>query len=255
MIGVDVFINEKSNADKFIIGKSSSGKINVNSIKRNPTQLSQDDLIRKVIKTSEDDKFLIVLGDNLKCLFEPKKLLDAIEYAIENIKFDLFYLSYNNDECKLQTDFRENDGVDFMKVKSAHGIDALIISPSGKEKIKNNLDVVHGRGVDYILNAMSGKILNSYSSFPTLFVPNYIKRTDDTELSKQSLCREVIYAKKPAKLSSRNTSAANVFWFIFVIIVILFFTVISFGISKTAKNSQNDEILTTTNELEQMNEE
>lgn len=220
----EVCIRRKSNSHKMICGTSTSGKITIDSVIQLDVN-SEDNLLTNGLEISNPNKSLIVINDNTKTLLEPTQILDTIEFLLDNIDFDIFYLTRYMDECSAHTDFKTFKSVEFMKVFSPHGIEGLIISPEGKRKIYGRLNSVHGRGSDFILNSMSEK-MNNYSSFPPLFNIDLSKRISDSELVKSSICKEAFNTLKPPKLSQRNKSMINFFWFIFFIALLFFLSLV-----------------------------
>lgn len=233
-IPFEVFIRKNSDSFKLIYGRSTSGRISTDDMKQLDVN-SADELLLKALEISDPNKTMIILNSNVITLLDPIALLDTLEYFIDNVTYDIFYLTRYADVCKSHTDFRKYKSVDFMKVFSPHGIESIMISPSGKQKINGKLKSVHGRGADFILNAMS-EHMNNYSSYPTLMNIDLTKRSDDSELVKGNICKEAYHAVKPAKISSRNTSVTNLFWFILVLLFIFFLA----SLAMTASSKQKD---------------
>lgn len=229
----EVYISKKSEAFKLIYGRSTSGKISIDDIFQLDVS-SADELLLKALEVSNPNKTLIVIYDNVISLLEPTQILDALEYFTSNVDYDIFYLTRYGDLCEPHTDFKKYKSIDFMKVLSPHGIESLMISPSGKTKINGKLNSIHGRGADFILNSMSG-IMNNYSAYPTIFNIDLTKRINNNDLAKATVCKEAFYIAKPPKLSTRNTSATNLFWFILVILFIFFLASLAMSFSDKDK--------------------
>lgn len=220
---LDVFTIKNSESVSLLAGESSSGKLKIDSVDVIDVKTA-DELFLESLMRSDPDKFTLIIYDGLVSGMNSKQILDHIEYVFEKITFDVFYLFKYADDSTTHTDFTEHNGVKFMKVSSAHGIDALILSPSGKDILKEKLRPVSGKGVDFSLNAL-GPVMNNYSSQPTFFEIDITKITEDSDYVKTVAYRNAFNKSKPPRLSKRNSTMLNTFWFILIVIVILIIAV------------------------------
>lgn len=176
---------------------------------------NEDDLMLLSLKNSNPDKYLIILYGKLSTELNKEEFLKGARNVIENINFDVFFMSRYLDDSKRVESISENGDNSLVRVFSPHGIEALIVSPSGKEKLTPILKKTHGRGIDFVLNAYCEKI-NCYSTkkpMISVIVPeNNIKRIlyrDHTELK-----------NKPEYMGSKS-DIFDVFWFIYFIILLI----------------------------------
>lgn len=232
---IEIFTRTNSSIQSIIKGKSTSGFTFVDNFVEIEAE-SEDELLLKALDISDKQKIMIVLNENIKTLLTPTQLLDTIEFILLNLDFDIFYLSRHSDLCRKNEVFKNFNKIDFVKVESPHGIDALIISPFGKEKINGKLDSLHGRGSDFILNAMCEK-MNNYSAYPPLINFDLSRRINNTELIKGCLCRDSFYELKPPKKTKRNTSVTNLFWFLFFLFFIIFAAFSTMKLFKTEETT------------------
>jgi hypothetical protein len=226
---MELVVCKGANVSKIISEYDSCGRrvfddvINVNTI-------SENELFSHAVLKTDPDKYSVVLYGNIVTILEPEQVTDLISDFCRRLTFDVFYLARYGDEYASHEDFREIKTVTTMRVFHAHGIEALIISPSGKKTLENKLTLRDGRGYDYLLNALCPKMTN-YSCFPLVFNFDLRKRRSEHELIKGILCRESIKELKPPKLTPKNTSSTNTIWFILVLIFI--FCLAMFAITLT----------------------
>lgn len=222
MTSIEVFTCKNSKTYRTIHDSSLSGNLTIDRVARLDVANS-DELLIESLKQSDPDKTLIVFYNDLKTSLESTQILDYLEHFIDNVEtYDVFYLSRYSDDCRMHTDFHPYKHIDYFKVVSPHGIEGLMISPAGKQKLIGKLKPSNGRGVDFMLNAMSAKMSN-YSSFPLIYHVDMTTIHDDSERIKGVLCRENLGALKPPRLTARNGSLINFLWFIFVLILIFCF--------------------------------
>lgn len=239
MTSIEVYTCTKSNAFRSIYGNSTNGNVSIDSIERLAVPNS-DELLIQSLKQSDPEKTLIVLYGNLKTSLEAPKILDCLDYFINHVgEYDVFFLSRYLDDCRLHTDFHTRGYIDYFKVGSPNGIEALMISPAGKTKLIGKLKPSNGRGVNFMLNAMSAKMSN-YSSFPLIYHVDVSKEDSDSERIKSITCREKVELIKPPKSSTRNSSILNFLWFILVLIFLLWFGLFCTSESKPKVNPKVD---------------
>lgn len=222
MLNINVFINNGSDNETIFYGKSISGKVGDGSIIKIDTD-NVDDLISEALKVSEDDTYIICAFGPLKTTNTVSSIYDTIEKVIEAKKFDIMYLTSYGNRCNM-TDIYTYNNLDIVTTFSPHGVECILISPSGirmlkplVEKINNSID---GRKWDYYLNA-NGENMVAVTTFPPLIMVDVSKRKDNSELIKTTVCREEINIKNPVDLSKRYTGNMNIFWFFIIIVFIL----------------------------------
>jgi len=215
---MDLFICKGTQTQGLISTENSRGELVFDNIVEVDT-ISQNTLLKEAVEKSDQDKYSVILYSNLVSILTPIQITDFICDISSNINFDIFYLVRYGDDCRVHDDFHTIRSISVMKVLHAHGIEALIISPSGKEFLNGKLMERDGRGLDYTLNALCPK-MNNYSSFPTIYNIDLNKRINDYELIKGVVCREVVHSLRPPRLTQKNTSSLNLFWFILVIVFI-----------------------------------
>lgn len=240
---IDLFVCKGTNTKSLISMTNSDGIRIINEIIE-VNVVSQNELFKEAVENSDLDKFSIVLYSNIMSILEPDKVTDFICDIIQNIKFDIFYLTRYGDDCRSHEDFHTIKKISVMKVLHAHGIEAMIISPSGKEFLNGKLIKKDGRGLDYVLNALGEKMSN-YSSYPLIYNVDLTKRTNDYELIKGVVCREVVHSIRPPLLTQKNTTSLNLFWFILVIIFIFCIAggVLTLTDKKNSTNSYEDKTI------------
>ena len=217
MVKFSLFIHENSYTSELLKGISTSKNTYINKIFPYKTDDNDKLLIYSLMK-AEDDDVIIILNNNLSSKFTSKQILDYLEYVNDNINYDIFYLNRYLDRKNLHSDFSNFNNIQFMKVMSPHGMDALMISKCGRLKLYNTLIKVPGHSYDFTLNSLS-RTMNNYSSHPCLF---NINTKDKKENYKLCINRDCIKLKPPI-INKRNSSLSNSLWFIFFIVVIILF--------------------------------
>lgn len=216
---MELYINVDVNIRNKISLNNSLGKTIIDEIIEINT-VSQNELLKKSITNSDPEKYTIVLFSSIMTLLEPEQVTDYIEKIVNNINFDVFYLLRYSDDIRGHDEFKKIGNIETMKITSPHGIEALILSPNGKNILRDKLDFNEGRSLDYVMNAMCTK-MNCYSSDPCIFSFDMKKRRNDYELVKGVLFTEAVHSIKPPSLTRKNTSSTNLFWFILVLVFIL----------------------------------
>lgn len=232
---MDLYVCKDSNVKSLVSIGNSDGELVFDNIVEIDT-VSQNKLLKEAVENSDPDKFSVIMYNNLVSVLEPTQITDFICDVASNIRFDIFYLVRYGDDCRAHDDFHTIKNISVMHVLHAHGIEALIISPSGKQFLTGKLKEQDGRGLDHILYALCPK-MNNYSSFPTILNVDLNKRTNDYELVKGVVCREVVHSLRPPRLTQKNTSTMNLFWFILVIVFI--FCVAAMVLSMSDKKAAN----------------
>lgn len=215
---MELFVLRKTDVKKLISLDDKNGDVFIDDVYEINTK-SQDTLLKMAMEKSDPDKFTIVLYCNLVSILTPQEVTNYIKEITDTIDFDVFYLNRYADECRAHDDFKKINNITTMKVKSPHGIDALILSPSGKFLLQGKLKNQDDRSVDIVLNSLSPS-MNNYSSWPLIYNFNMEKRTNAYELIKCVPCRESAHSLRPPSLTQKNTSSLNLFWFIMVLIFI-----------------------------------
>lgn len=232
---MELFICKGTNITNKISLENSSGEICIDEVIEVDT-VSQNELFKHAVKNSDQNKYSIVLYTNIVTVLDPHQVTDFISHIVKNLTFDIFYLTRYSDDCRAHDDFHTYKNVSIMKVSHAHGIEAMIISPSGKDILSEKLTEKDGRGIDYILSAMC-PTMKSYSSFPLVFNVDLSQRKNDYELVKGVLCREAAQSLRPPSLTQKNTSSLNLFWFILVLIFIFCIAGALLTLSEEKKNA------------------
>lgn len=217
---INVFINENSGNERLFYGKSDSG----NTFDASITPLAsktRDELISEAIKQTGDDAYVLCAFDKLKTSLSSSEIYNVLEFATENIQFDIFYLTLYADRCRFSNDEYTYNNLDIKRTISPHGTECILISPNGIKKMKSMPQLTEGRSWDYFLNA-KGEEMMLYSSYPPLVMVDISKRNKDADLIKSTVCREEINEKNPIELSRRYSGNMNLFWFFIIVVFILF---------------------------------
>lgn len=215
---MELFICRGTNVRSKISSEDKNGNVVITDIYEVNTK-SQDTLLRCAVEDSDPTKFSIVLHYSMVSILSPDQVTEYIKNIVDKISFDVFYLSRYADECREHDDFNILDEISTMRVYHPHGVEALILSPIGKQKLRGNFKMIDGRGTDYILNSLGPKMEN-YSCWPLVYNFDMSKRTNAYDLIKTVVCRESAHSLRPPSLTQKNTSSMNLFWFIMVLIFI-----------------------------------
>jgi hypothetical protein len=235
MNNICVFSDSKSENYKMFYGGSTSGRTVEAKIERIDVK-SRDQLIANAMLRAPKDSYILCAYGPLQTTMSKKDIFDALEEVIEKIvDFDVFYLTIYSDDCPLRTDIYDYKDMSFERTLSPHGTECILISPQGASKILNTIKGNEGRGFDFYLNAAAEKMMLYTSSPPMIMVDNS-KRSKDTELIKSSVCREVITAQNPLKLTQAYNGNMNLCWFFIIIVFILFIAAMVLSFDKDLKS-------------------
>lgn len=237
MNNIYVFSDSTSENYKMFYGGSTSGRTVEAKIERIEVK-SRDQLIANAMLRAPRDSYILCAYGPLQTTMGKKEIFDALEHVIEQIvDFDVFYLTIYSDDCPLRTDISDYENMTFERSLSPHGTECILISPQGVNKILNNIKGREGRGFDFYLNAAAEKMM-LYTSSPPMIMVDSSKRSKDTELVKSSVCREVISAEKPLKLTQAYNGNMNLCWFFIIIVFILFVAAMVLSFDTELKSSK-----------------
>lgn len=249
MNNIYVFTDSISENYKIFYGGSTSGRTVEAKIERLDVK-SRDHLISEAMLKAPQNSYILCAYGPLQTTMTKKGIFDALEYVIEKIvDFDVFYLTIYSDDCPLRTDISDYEDMSFERTLSPHGTECILISPQGVNKILDIIKGGEGRGYDFYLNAAAEKMM-LYTSSPPMMMVDVSKRSKDTELIKSSVCREIITAKNPLKISTIYNGNMNLCWFFIIIIFVLFIAtmVLSFDTKPKIKNEINNQMKSNPNQ-------
>lgn len=242
MAVINVFSDKKYNKGIFN-GKSTSGNTYIGDFKKMDVN-TRDQLISNSISCSLDsDSYILCAFGPLLTNMKVCEIYDAIEFAIQNIDFDILYLTIYSDDCSLNSDIYSYENMVFKRTISPHGTECILISPKGMNNILELVEGKDGRGYDFYLNCAAEKMM-LYTTFPPIMMVDVSKRTDDTKIIKSSVCKEIISFKKPLQLTQKYNGNMNLFWFFLIVVFILFIAAmfLSFSDSKSFKTERSAEL-------------
>ena len=226
-INIFAFSNKSS---LFFDGKSSSGQTGAREItvyhqKKDKSKLNnflsiEDKFIYESLKNSNKDEYTLICLDKIVTLCNTTQIYDYLEYVIDNINFDIFYLTSWCDRVDLYSDIHELNNCKIVKTFSTHGTSCLLFSPFGRKKFLDRIKPCNYRSLDFVLHE-NIRCFETYTSLPSLFEFDITCRESDLEFVKLSKCREIPSYVRPISVSRRNTTTLNVFWFILILIIIL----------------------------------
>lgn len=227
MYKVNVYAYDKQTSEIFN-GCSSLGKTKIQDItfcefteqKCKNFMCPQDKFIYESLKYANEHEYTLICLDKLVSLCDSRQVYDYLEYIIENINFDIFYLANWADRCDLYSDIHEVDNFKIVKTLSPHGTSCLLFSPSGRELFLKHVKNTTRHTIDTILNT-NNHLFRTYTSLPCIVEFDILKRNSDLEFVKVCKAREVPSTIHPIGITRRNTSTLNVFWFILVLIIII----------------------------------
>jgi hypothetical protein len=177
---------------------------------------TDDDFFIESLKKSDPEKNIILLQGQMISSMEKEKIIEFIDSLICDVDFDVFYLSrYLDDNTRIKNTNIEINNMALIQTFSPHGIDALVISSKGKDKIKKILKLNDGRGIDYSLNNYCEKMI-CYTTIKPLISMNVSK-----ENIKNNLYRNTIEKYSKPQLVGEKSDLFDVVWFIYFIILII----------------------------------
>lgn len=231
---IHIFTDDVSNNHRILRGKSRSGKTYDSTVEKINVS-NRDELISKALIKSPEDSYILCAYGNLLTTMSTTGIYDAIEFAIDNIDFDVLYLTTYADDCDFNSDEYSYENMEIKKSVSPHGTECILISPEGFKKIYTMVQV-DGRGYDYTLNSLATS-MNLYTTHPSMISVNLSKEKSDTKLIKGTLCRENINLQKPLELTKKYTGNMNLFWFFIIVIFILFIAAMLLSFDKSTSEN------------------
>lgn len=235
---LDLFVPAYFKWENYICKKDEFGRdviININEFHEE----CQDSVLFHAVNSCNGDRDIIILGEEIKPNLSPENITNILNKILQNIPYDIFYLSRYADLKKEHENHQEINGIKTMRVKSPHGIEALVISKNCIPFLRRVLRGYHGRGLDFTLNSLC-KTLKAYSTENPLY--SYVKI--EKKAFKLKLYRDPEIINKNPKVNVRNQSLLNIFWFFFALIVIIFiaFDFILFVVDNSYTNEEILEI-------------
>lgn len=169
--------------------------------------------------------FILILQSNQITCLSPKSLYDYLRTAIKiftTTTWDLCYLNKYRDRCDLYTPIP--DYPFFYHTHSPFGLDALFISPIGRDRILGKRPLLKSGhlnpSAEESLNATINSTIqtaNLLAITPAInlfsFNPEYISRLED--LDRFTLCR------LPTPLGTSSLSTIPIYWYIGIVILVL----------------------------------
>jgi hypothetical protein len=197
-----------------------------NDLFLNSTKLLNSDdytIYTKSLKQSYDKdpkSYVLVCKDNM--ISQYSNVMDIVYDIISSSSFDICYLSNYCDQCEKYTNRKKlTSNIWIVDTTKANGIDCLLFSPSGVEKFLN-IKYNEKDDLNKILNNSLTTRLNPDNTFigittyPSLFVPDINKITNDADYIKTNRCLSVDGELKP----SSSSVDLNLFLFVVVLIII-----------------------------------
>lgn len=239
MIDINLYTNEDSNNGEIFYGSSNSNYISCSKINKLKVSTA-DELITNAIKLANENEYTLCAFGPLKSTQIASGIYDTLEKVIKSGDFDIFYLTLYGDKCSMHDTYTYNN-LNIQQTFSPHGIECILISPSGLKILKGLIqkydicEITEGRGWDFYLNC-NGCNLILKTTYPPLIMVDISKRKDNLSLIKASICREEINLKNPIELSQRYTGNMNIFWFFIIIVFILLIAIMLLKISSYSDN-------------------
>ena len=241
-----------SKVSSFFDGKSDTEKTGGNEItiyhqKKDKRKLNnflnvEDKFVYDSLNSSDPNQYTLICLDKLITLCTTNQIYNHLEYVIENINFDIFYLTSWCDRCDLYTDIHEINNCKIVKTFSPHGMACLLFSPNGRKIFLNEIKPSNDRSLDFILNS-NNKNFNMYTSLPSLVEFDILNRESDLEFVKLCKVREVPSYIRPIEVSRRNTTTLNVFWFILILILIICIAAILLSLNSGNRSNTTKDLL------------
>lgn len=246
MNSISVYVDDKSNNYKIFSGESTDKKLKCKNVERCKVS-NRNDLISNALIKSDENSYILTAFGPLLTTMKTNEIYDAMQFAINNIDFDVLYLTIYADNCDFLSDDRSYEKMVFNRTISPHGTECILISPKGVNRILELINEDDGRGYDFYLNAAANN-MKMYRSYPPIMMVDVSKRHQDVQLIKGSVCREQITAVSPIKLTKKYTGNMNLFWFFLIVVFILFLAAMILSFSDK-NNYINDQIIVDANPM------
>jgi hypothetical protein len=201
----------------------------------------------ETLKNSDEKTFVIHIRSNLVTYTDPdviiKFLYDLCKQYMESksgddMHFDLFYLTKWEDRCdRFEQIGNALTGVsNLVKTTRPHGLDAVLITPSGCEKIKQVINSIHGFPPSLLITNLitDGKI---YAITTTPSILHYDVNTivDPIDYVKTHECAHI-----PIHKQGKSSRGSNLSIFMFVIILLTVLFVFYFIVKYIYKENTNN---------------
>jgi hypothetical protein len=243
MVNINVYLYDKKQ-EHFFSGKSTSKNVcgiicNIqNDFSFTKSKLKsesdRDNFLISSLKQADSNGYTLICMDKMISSCSSEQIYNCVEYCIQNICFDILYLSSWMDRGDMYDDIHDYCGYKIVKTISSHGTACLLFSPQGRRIFLENVLLVEGKSIDMCLEPQLYKF-KAYTTNPSIINFNILERENDLEYCKVSKCREVPNSVRPVEITRRNTSTLNLLWFILVLIIIICITCILLSYAETNK--------------------
>jgi len=200
------------------------------------------------VKQKHPNNYVIIAQDTCVSSADTDTIADAITQTIKKKKWDILYLCRWLDRCKDNSDIERLDGYSgyIVKTMSPHGLQALMFSPSGRDKIlgykrMNNGKLFGKRKVhplDIMLNDHIGEDnLSAYALGNNLIEYDLSHARTTRDYLRLAQCEVDSKVHK-----EENITNFSIWWFVLIVvavaIIILIFANVNLG-----KKAENDKLI------------
>jgi hypothetical protein len=172
---------------------------------------------------------VIIVKDTSAAEASPKQVADVVSAATNNGVWDVCYLSKWMDRCDLYTDKKpiNQTMTTLVKTMAPNGLQALIVSPKGRDVILGNKPMKNGKMFDMLSGPLAQKLnenivngnLDATATVPNLlsFDVNSANKPEDYLKTHECLV-PADASKKLQELGRRNSSW---YWLLLIIVIIV----------------------------------
>ncbi len=202
--------------------------------------------LMKLLELSDCETFVIYIRSTTTTILESNDLILNIYNLIEKYnnsnedcksKFDLFYLTKWVDRCDQYTVVGklENSNVDVVETVRPNGLQAILFSPSGAERIKNSLAEPINYAVSLALTQLiaDGTLL-ALTTPVSLMSYDVSAATKEIDYVKSHEC-----ANLPCDKGKPTSQGSNMSLFVFIVILIIVIAIFYFLITMVSKPKEN----------------
>lgn len=181
---------------------------------------------------------VIVAKDSSISDASPNRIADVVSAATNNGQWDVCYLSKWMDRCDLYSNKKPINGTmtTLTKTVSPHGLQAIILSPKGREVILGNQPMKNGEMFDLLEAPLSQNLnekivsgnLEATATVPNLLTYDITFANKSSDYLKTHEClvsddesTESTETNNSGEKNLQQTSGSSWFWFLLIIIILI----------------------------------
>lgn len=201
------------------------------------------------------DNYFIVVKDTSVSVAGPEKIANVVSKCIGIGGWDIFYLCEWQERCDLLSNFQQLDdtSVSAAKTQNARGVQAILISPTGREMLLGLKPMRNSKIIEFngnVANTLSTAVVNgallAQTTVPNLINYDIKQATKPEDFLKGAQCAVppgvVSYQQTglvPLTNSTNSLSNISSNWWVWLIVIIIIIVII-IGVAAYYRNRREE---------------